>query len=159
MENISTKRTTPKWFKDKVIKLAPKIAAVVSSRICDLSACMKCCARLELLLWLSASTLPGAITECSNVINQIEDSAHTQTTKYITFWNIKRAFDSIPRNLQNLNVLLSLRMYRLCEPTKRGANTAISCDMAALRFLCLPWTDNTSSEKLLYHTGASLSKI
>jgi hypothetical protein len=37
-----------------------------------------------------------------NIINQIEDSAHTESTKHITFWDIKRAFDSIPRNLQKL---------------------------------------------------------
>jgi hypothetical protein len=38
-----------------------------------------------------------------NVINQIEDSSHIgSTTKHITFWDNKRAFDSIPRNLQKL---------------------------------------------------------
>ena len=36
------------------------------------------------------------------VINEIEGAIHKKTTKNITFWGIKRAFDSIPRNLQKL---------------------------------------------------------
>jgi hypothetical protein len=31
------------------------------------------------------------------VINQIEGAIYSDTSKHITFWNIRQAFDSIPR--------------------------------------------------------------
>jgi hypothetical protein len=36
------------------------------------------------------------------IINEIEDAKHSKKTKALTFWDIKRAFDSIPRNIQRL---------------------------------------------------------
>jgi hypothetical protein len=36
------------------------------------------------------------------VTNQIERAIYSDTSKHITFWDILRAFDSIPRNLQKL---------------------------------------------------------
>jgi hypothetical protein len=37
-----------------------------------------------------------------NVVNEIEGAIHNKETKNIIFWDIRRAFDSIPRNRQNL---------------------------------------------------------
>jgi hypothetical protein len=36
------------------------------------------------------------------VINKIKGAIHSDTSKHITFWDIRRAFDFIPRNLQKL---------------------------------------------------------
>jgi hypothetical protein len=36
------------------------------------------------------------------VINQINGAIHSDTSKHITFWNIRRAFNSISRNLRKL---------------------------------------------------------
>ena len=37
-----------------------------------------------------------------NVINEIEGANARQETKFVTFWDIRRAFDSVPRYLQLL---------------------------------------------------------
>jgi len=37
-----------------------------------------------------------------SVLNEVEDANHTKSPKRVTFWDIKRAFDSIPRNIQKL---------------------------------------------------------
>jgi hypothetical protein len=37
-----------------------------------------------------------------NLNNEIEDAIHNRKTKQVTFWDIRRAFDSISRNLQRL---------------------------------------------------------
>jgi hypothetical protein len=41
----------------------------------------------------------GAPMALLNVTNTIEGAIHNQETKTIIFWEIKRAFGSIPRNL------------------------------------------------------------
>jgi hypothetical protein len=37
-----------------------------------------------------------------NVVNDIEGAIHNKETKHITFWDIRRAFFSISKNLQKL---------------------------------------------------------
>jgi hypothetical protein len=44
----------------------------------------------------------GTMMFLLQVINQIERVIYSDTSKYITFWDIRRAFDYIPRNLQKL---------------------------------------------------------
>jgi hypothetical protein len=45
------------------------------------------------------NTTPMALL---NLVNEIEGAIYNKETTYITFWDIRRAFDSIPRNLQKL---------------------------------------------------------
>ena len=71
-----------------------------------------------------------------NVINQIEGAQHTRTTtKRITFWDIKRAFDSIPRNLQKL------AWMRLGVPLD-VAEWFINLDDGGLSFISTPLYHN-----------------
>ena len=37
-----------------------------------------------------------------NILNKIEHAHSTSTPTLLTFWDMRRAFDSIPRNLQRL---------------------------------------------------------
>ena len=44
----------------------------------------------------------GILMPLYNLLNKIEHAHQTFTLTLITFWDMKRAFDSIPRNLQRL---------------------------------------------------------
>ena len=120
MDNIWTARTTPLWFRDKVIKLAPKITGnseLKNMRPISLYEVIRktwttIVAKRIHLAWHNNDVLHpaqygyrldnGTHMALFNVINQIEDATHNHKTKHITFWDIRRAFDSIPRNMQKL---------------------------------------------------------
>jgi len=120
MTNIWTAKTTPAWFRDKVIKLAPKITGnseLKNMRPISLYEVLRktwttIVAKRIHLAWHNNDVLHpaqygyrldnGTHMALFNVINQIEDATHNNKTKHITFWDIRRAFDSIPRNMQKL---------------------------------------------------------
>jgi hypothetical protein len=149
MENIWTTRSTPAWFKDKVIKLAPKIAGnteLKNMRPISLYEVLRkawttIIARRIHLEWHNNDVLhksqygyrldQGTHMALFSVINQIEDANHTKTTKHATFWDIKRAFDSIPRNIQKL------AWVRLGVPTD-VAEWFVEMDDGGLSFISSP---------------------
>ena len=120
MTNIWTAKTTPAWFRDKVIKLAPKITGnseLKNMRPISLYEVLRktwttIVAKRIHLAWHNNDVLHpaqygyrldnGTHMALFNVINQIEDATHNNKTKHITFWDIRRAFDAIPRNMQKL---------------------------------------------------------
>jgi hypothetical protein len=150
MENIWIARATPKWFKDKVIKLAPKIAGnpeLNNMRPISLYEVLRKAWTTILgkrihLVWhnndvlhskqygyrLDKSTQMALFT----VINEMEDAQHAKATKHITFWDIKRAFDSIPRNIQKL------AWVRLGVP-KDVAEWFVELDDGGLSFISSPF--------------------
>jgi len=83
-----------------------------------------------------------------NVINQIEDATHTQSTKNITFWGIKRAFDSIPRNLQKF------AWVRLGVPLD-VAEWFVDLDDGGLSFISSPLYHRDKNIKTPEQMGAS----
>jgi hypothetical protein len=150
MKNIWTTRTTPKWFKDKVIKLAPKISdstELKNMRPISLYEVLRktwttIVAKRIHLAWHNHGVLHpaqygyrldnGTHMALFNIINQIEDSAHIKSTKHITFWDIKRAFDSIPRNLQKL------AWVRLLGVPQDVAEWFVELDDGGLSFISFP---------------------
>ena len=120
MEHIWTTRAAPKWFKDKVIKLAPKIPGnteLDNMRPISLYEVLRkawttIVAKRIHQIWHDLELLhpsqhgyrldQGTLMALHSITNEIEDAQHTNTTKQITFWDIKRAFDSIPRNIQKI---------------------------------------------------------
>jgi len=113
-------RSCPSWFKDKIIKLAPKVANsndLNHMRPISLYEIVRkvwttTVAKRIHLIWHHHRLLNpaqygyrhdnGILMPLYNLLNTIE-GAHTKATPtLITFWDMKRAFDSIPRNLQRL---------------------------------------------------------
>ena len=66
-----------------------------------------------------------------NVINQIEGANIEKKTKHITFWDIRRAFNFIPRNLQRL------AWTRLGEP-RDITDWFVELDDGGLSFIATP---------------------
>ena len=66
-----------------------------------------------------------------NVLDEIEDAIHNDRSKQITFWDIRRAFDSIPRHLQRL------AWIRLGVPLD-VASWLVSLDDGGLSFIGSP---------------------
>ena len=120
MLNMWSTRTTPRWFKDKLLKLAPKIAGnsdLSNMRPISLYEIIRkvwttIVAKRINLVWHTNKVLHpaqygyqldnGVHMALFNTINQIEGARMDKETKHITFWDIRRAFDSIPRTLQKL---------------------------------------------------------
>jgi hypothetical protein len=120
MENIWKHRDAPKWFKDKLIKLAPKASgnpSLDNMRPISLYEVLRkawttIIAKRIHLAWHNNDILHPAQygyrldqstqTALFSVLNELEGAHHNKDTKHITFWDIKRAFDSIPRNIQKL---------------------------------------------------------
>ena len=120
MLNIWKTRASPTWIKDKVIKLAPKIAGnteLQNMRPISLYEVVRkvwttIIAKRINLMWHNHDILHksqygykldnGTPMPLLNVANAIEDAIHNKNSKQATFWDIRRAFDSIPRNLQRL---------------------------------------------------------
>jgi len=121
MNHIWTTRTIPRWFKDKDIKLVPKLAgdpSLDNMRPISLYEVLRktwttIIGKRIHLAWHNNDVLhnkqygyrldKGTPMALFSVLNEIEEANHSpKTTKHITFWDIKRAFDSIPRNLQKL---------------------------------------------------------
>ena len=115
-----TTRHVPEWMKDKKIRLVPKCPGTTdlnNMRPISLYETLRkimttIIARRIHLVWHTSGILnsnqygyrlqSGTTMPLYNVINHIE-AAHTEKeTTLITFWDFKRAFDSIPRNLQKL---------------------------------------------------------
>ena len=120
MSNIWKSRTIPPWFKDKLMKLIPK--SPDSEALDD----MRPISLYEIIrkvwttivgkrinkVWHERGLLHGAQygykldngvqMALFTVINEIEGANVKQNSKFVTFWDIKRAFDSIPRYLQLL---------------------------------------------------------
>jgi len=150
MQNIWTTRTTPKWFKDKVLKLAPKLignSELKNMRPISLYEILRklwttIVGKRIHLTWHNFRVLNGAQygyrldngthMALFNVINQIEGASHDKATKHVTFWDIRRAFDSIPRNLQKLS------WVRLGVPMEI-AEWFVDLDDGGLTFISSPY--------------------
>jgi len=120
MTNIWSHLASPTWFKDKVMKLAPKIPGnsdLLNIRPISLYEVIRkvwttIISKRINLTWHNEGILHGGQygyqldngtpMPLLNVANEIEDAIHNQRPKQATFWDIRRAFDSIPRNLQRL---------------------------------------------------------
>ena len=120
MANTWTYKFTPCWMKDKVVKLAPKIAGssdLANMRPISLYEVIRkvwttTIARRIHLVWHNNNVLnpaqhgyrldQGTHMALIRVLNIIEGAHHDKTPTTITFWDIRRAFDSIPRTLQQL---------------------------------------------------------
>jgi len=120
MQALWEMRAVPLWWKDKKVKLAPKIPG--NSQLQN----MRPISLYEIIRKVWTTTIAkrihqvlheanaihssqggyrldqGTMMPLLRVINQIEGAVKTNTAKHITFWDIRRAFDSIPRNLQML---------------------------------------------------------
>jgi hypothetical protein len=113
-------RETPQWMKHVRLKLAPKVSGNSQMKnmrpISIYKVIRKVCTttiakRIHRVLH-EADVLhgeqsgyrldQGIMMSLLQVINQIEGAIYSDkydTSKHITFWDIRRAFDSIPRNL------------------------------------------------------------
>lgn len=129
MQSIWLSRTCPDWFKDKVIKLAPKVIGsndLHHMRPISLYEVIRkvwttTIAKRIHLIWDQHRLLNsaqygyrlnnGILMPLYNLLNSIEQAHRQSTPTLITFWDIRRAFDSIPRNLQRL------AWHRLGVPT------------------------------------------
>ena len=120
MLTIWQQRSCPDWFKDKLIKLAPKVAGsndLNHMRPISLYEVLRkvwttTIAKRIHLIWHTRQLLNpaqygyrldnGILMPLYNLLNKIEHAQQTDTPTIITFWDMRRAFDSIPRNLQRL---------------------------------------------------------
>ena len=150
MDNIWRTRATPKWFKDKLIKLAPKVPGnteLKNMRPISLyevvrKAWTTIIGKRIHLIWHNNDVLhprqygyrldQGTQMALFSVLNELEDAQHTKRTKHATFWDIRRAFDSIPRNLQKL------AWVRLGVP-KNVAEWFVELDDGGLSFISSPF--------------------
>jgi hypothetical protein len=150
MQNIWTTRSTPKWFKDKLIKLAPKIhgnTELKNMRPISLYEVLRKIwttiigKRIHLAWHVNDVLHPrqygyrldqGTHMALFTVLNQIEHANHAKETKNVTFWDIKRAFDSIPRNIQKLSWI------RLGVPMD-VAEWFVNLDDGGLSFISSPY--------------------
>jgi len=156
MNNIWMQRQCPTWIKDKVLKLAPKIpgnAALKNMRPISLYEIIRkvwttTIAKRIHLVWHNRNVPhqaqygyrldQGTMMPLLNVINQIEGANVSKISKHVTFWDIRRAFDSVPRNLQKLSWM------RLGVP-KDVAMWFIELDDGGLSFLDTPLFANTKT--------------
>ena len=172
MTTIWTSRTSPVWFKDKIVKLAPKIPGntdLSNMRPISLYEILRklwttIIAKRINLEWHNMSLLHasqygyqldnGTPMPLLNVLDEIEDAIHNDHTKHVTFWDIRRAFDSIPRNLQRL------AWIRLGVP-QDVAHWLVSLDDGGLSFIGSPHYFHTcslrSAEELL-QTSSHITK-
>ena len=67
-----------------------------------------------------------------NLINSIEQAHRQSITTLVTFWDIRRAFDSIPRNLQRL------AWAKLCVP-EDVAEWFVSMDNQGTAYIATPF--------------------
>lgn len=150
MANIWDNKASPLWFKDKVIKLAPKIPGnteLNNMRPISLYEVLRkawttIVAKRIHLAWHQLGLLhpsqhgyrldSGTTMALHTIINEIEDAHHKKKTKSLTFWDIKRAFDSIPRNIQKLAWL------RLGVPIET-AEWFVGLDDGGLSFISSPY--------------------
>ena len=120
MLNVWSHRICPSWFKDKLIKLAPKVLGsneLANMRPISLYEVLRkvwttTIAKRIHTIWHHRKLLNpaqygyrlnnGILMPLYNLINSIEKAHCDGTPTLITFWDIRRAFDSIPRNLQRL---------------------------------------------------------
>ena len=120
MLNVWNHRMCPSWFKDKVIILAPKIPGsneLTHMRPISLYEVLRkvsttTVAKRIHLIWHHSKILNPAqysyrlnnsiLMPLYNLINSIEKTHCDGTPTLLTFWDIRRAFDSIPRSLQRL---------------------------------------------------------
>ena len=120
MTNIWSHLASPSWFKDKIMKLAPKVPGnsdLLNIRPISLYEVIRkvwttIISKRINLAWHNEGILHGGQygyqldngtpMPLLNVADEIEDAIHNRKTKQATFWDIRRAFDSIPRNLQRL---------------------------------------------------------
>jgi hypothetical protein len=80
----------------------------------------------------------GTMMSLLQMINQIEAAIHSDTSKHITFWDIRRAFDSISRNLQKL-------AWMRMGVSKGVAEWFIQLGDGGLSFIDTPLYANTSN--------------
>ena len=150
MENVWNHRESPKWMKDKVIKLAPKIpgnSELKNMRPISLyevarKAWTTIIGKRIHLAWHNNDVLHndqhgyrldrGTQMALLAVIDELEDASHQKTTKHATFWDIKRAFDSIPRTVQKL------AWVRLGVPPD-VADWFVALDDGGLSFISTPF--------------------
>ena len=120
MQIIWQQRACPEWLKNKVIKLAPKVAGsndLSHMRPISLYEVLQkvwttTIAKRIHLIWHTRRLLNpaqygyrldnGILMPLYNSLNKIEHSHQTSVPTIITFWDMRRAIDSIPRNLQRL---------------------------------------------------------
>ena len=142
-------RSCPTWLKDKVIKLAPKVADsndLTHMRPISLYEVIRkvwttTVAKRIHLIWHHHQLLNpaqygyrhdnGILMPLYNLINTIENAHLNSTPTLVTFWDMKRAFDSIPRNLQRL------AWTRLGVPTD-VAEWFVSLDDGGLAYIDTP---------------------
>jgi hypothetical protein len=139
----------PQWIKDKKVKLAPKQpgnAALTNMRPISLYEVIRkvwtttVAKRIHQVLH-DESVLhdaqggyrleQGTMMPLLQVINQIEDASHKGIEKHLTFWDIRRAFDSIPRNFQ-------LLAWTRMGVSKETAQWFVQMDDGGLSFLDTP---------------------
>ena len=165
MENIWTQRATPKWFKDKVIKLAPKIPGnteLNNMRPISLYEVIRkvwttILAKRIHQSWHDLDLLHpsqygyrldnGTLMALHTIQNDIEDARHTKKRKLLTFWDINRAFDSIPRNIQKL------AWIRLGVPDDI-AEWFVGLDDGGLSFIDTPHYQRTKALRSIKHLKA-----
>ena len=120
LNEIWKAKASPVWFKDKVIKLAPKIPGnteLNNMRPISLYEVIRkvwttIIAKRIHKSWHDLHLLhpsqhgyrldQGTLMALHTITNEIEEANHAKCPKHMTFWDIKRAFDSIPRNVQKL---------------------------------------------------------
>jgi hypothetical protein len=120
MKNLWLKRATSAWMKDKVIRLAPKVAGSSDLKnmrpICPYEVVRKIWTTIITkhihLVWHHNEVLHptqygylldnGTEMPLINIINKVEKALHLIITTLVNFWDVRRAFDSIPRKLQRI---------------------------------------------------------
>jgi len=178
MTHIWQARFCPTWFKDKIIKLAPKVPGsndLNHMRPISLYEVIRkvwttTVARRIHLVWHHSGILNpaqygyrldnGILMPLYNLLNAIERAHSTDTPTLLTFWDMRRAFDSIPRNLQRL------AWIRLGVPDYIS-EWFVSLDEGGLAFVDTPYfqahkdlrsaSDMRSSPKHFTHNDADSS--
>lgn len=157
MTTLWMHKFTPLWMKDKVVKLVPKVpgsSELNNMRPISLYEVVRkvwttTIARRIHLVWHTNNVLnpaqhgyrldQGTHMALIRVLDIIEGAHNNNTPTAITFWDIRRAFDSIPRTLQQL------AWERLGVP-QSIAEWFVKMDDGGLSFLATPH----------YHTSRSL---
>ena len=149
MNNIWKERAIPLWMKDKVVRLVPKVAGSSDLKnmrpISLYEVIRKVWTTINVkhihLVWHENDVLhpsqygyrldKGTQMPLLNILNKIEAAVHDSTTTQISFWDVKRAFDSIPRTLQ------MVAWIRLGVP-EDVAEWFVPMDDGGLSFLATP---------------------
>jgi len=156
MLNLWTTRSTPTWFKDKLLKLAPKVAGrteLTNMRPISLYEIIRkiwttMVAKRINLVWHQEKTLHraqygyqldnGVHMALINTLSQIEGANIDKETKYLTFWDIRRAFDSIPRTLQKL-------AWRRLGVPRDVTDWFVDLDDGGYTFIATPYLDQAQN--------------